>query len=367
MTTSVTPLEVQAVTDNALDQWNAWVRTFPNHRIVHTRAWIESLAAAGLGSPLYLALRRGGEVVACFPGLCARVGPWRLFGSPRAGWESVSMGPAFDPARVSTMEIFGAAIRFLETQYRVDYLEVMHPGLDHAAMQSLGFAGEPVATYRAVLHPGAEDRTFAAMKSSARRNIRRAERLGLELRFETDEAFVVEHYDQLREVYRRRGTAITFSRGRVAACFRHLKDAGNLIAVSVYLPGGRVSIASGMFFIEGRELSLWMWAHRDRYRWYRATEFMTWAVMRRAMEAGCDRFDFMGTGDFKANFGATLDHEKWRWMRSRTPWLPRARRVAIAGYRLQQVVRGRVARAVARLAHAWDREEKPSVETLGAT
>src|SRR4029077_3087382 len=179
-------------------------------------------------------------------------------------------------------------------------------------------------------------------KDSARRNVTRAQRLGLEVRFENDLSWVDEHYDQVREVYVRGGNSMSFTKQRMVECFRHMQAAGNLIAVSVYLPGGRVNIATGMFLVEGTELSLWMWAHRTRYRWYRPTELMTWTVMQRAMAAGCDTFDLMGGGEFKTKLGAEADRTKWRWIRSQPRWLARARHFAETGYRWQQRVRGRL-------------------------
>jgi hypothetical protein len=123
-----------------------------------------------------------------------------------------------------------------------------------------------------------------------------------------------------------------------------LRDAGNLLAVSVYLPEERVSIATGMFTVEGKELLLWTWAHRFKYRWHRPTELMTWAVMQRALSLGCESFDLMGLGDFKTKFGAELDNRKYRWVRSRYRWLTGMRDLAAKGLQWQQAVRGRVAR-----------------------
>ena len=326
--------------------WDDVVRRFPNHRVVHLKAWSAFLEAAGLGRPLYLVAESGGEIVAALPGLLARLGGFTLYGSPLPGWQTVSLGPAFDPARVTPREICGALVPLLETRYGVVHIELVSTALDAEAMTELGFQSEEVPTFRAPLYPGDETRTFKALKESARRNIKRAAKLGLLVRFETDEAFVDEHFEQLKEVYVRGGNVITFDANRVRLCFRHMRDAGRLIAASVYLPDG-TNIATGMFHIEGKELLLWTWAHRTSARWYRPTELLTWTVMQRALAAGCETFDFMGLGDFKAKFGAELDTTKRRWRRSRYRWLSAARGLAERGYRWQQAVRGRLARLMA--------------------
>jgi hypothetical protein len=275
--------------------------------------------------------------------LVTEVGPFRLFGSPPPASQSVSMGPVFDECRMTTPEMMEALIPFLDRGLGVHHMEIMSPDLDPASMLALGFRGEPWPTYRVPLFPGNEPRTLKNLKDSARRNISRAIKQGLEVRFESDESFVDEHYRQIKEVYVRGGNAVNFSRQRVLDCFRRLRDAGNLLAVSVYLPN-RVNIATAMFTVEGSELLLWTWAHRTKYRWHRPTELMTWSVMQRAMQAGCVTLDLMGLGDFKTKFGAELDSRKYRWVRSRYRWLAGMRDLAAKGLRWQQTLRGRVAR-----------------------
>jgi len=327
-----------------LARWDDLVARFDNHRVVHKLGWMRSLEACVKGKPLYLLYEKGGEVVGCLPGFLVTVGPLRLFGSPLPGWQTLSMGPAFDPRRLSTAEMMPALVTYLEERYGVHHIELMTGGLERETMEGLGFQCKPSATYCAPLFPGDEARAMKALKDSARRNVRRAEKLGLIVRFEEDEGFIDEHYEQLREVYARGGNTIPFDKKRALEFFRHMKAAGNLLAVSVRLPDGGPSIATGTFTVDGRELVLWMWAHRTQYRWYRPTELMTWAVMKKAMEAGCDSVDFMGRGDFKAKFGAELEVSKYRWVRSRYRWLFQVRLLAEIGYRWQQSVRGRIVR-----------------------
>jgi hypothetical protein len=336
-------LQIRELTGAELDGWDALVRRFRNHRIAHTMAWLRSLEASGFGRARFLAFEKNGEVVGCMPGLVSEVGPLRLFNSPPPGSQTVSMGPAFDDQLVSTAELIEAAAPFLERRLGVHHMEIMSPDLDPATMLGLGFRGEPWPTHRTRLYPGDERRTLKQLKESARRNITRGIKQGLDVRFETDEQFVDEHYSQIKEVYVRGGHAVNFRRQRVLECFRRMRDSGNLVAVSVYLPS-RVNIATGMFTIEGTELLLWTWAHRTKYRWHRPTELMTWTVMQRALEQGCETFDLMGLGEFKTKFGADLDNRKYRWVRSRYRWLLGMRDFAARGLQWQHTVRGHVAR-----------------------
>ena len=337
-------LHLRPASPEELLGWDDLVRGFSNHRIVHMLAWIRSLEGAGFGRPQFLVIEKDGEVVGCLPGMLSEIGPLRLFGSPPPASQTVSMGPVFDEQRVTTPEIMDAVIPYLERRLGVHHIEIMSPDLDPGTMLSLGFRGEPWPTYRVRLFPGDETRTLKGFKESARRNVTRGRKLGLQVRFEQDERFVAEHYSQVKEVYLRGGHAINFGPRRVLECFRGMREAGTLEAVAVYLPDGHTCIASGMFTIQGSELLLWTWAHRAEHRWYRATELMTWTVMQKAIAAGCESFDLMGLGDFKMKFGAERDDRKYRWIRSRYRWLGRMRNVAAKGMQWQQVLRGRLAK-----------------------
>ncbi len=322
-------------------RWDELVASLGNYRVVHKLGWMRSLEACVKGKPLYLVFEKDGQLVGCLPGFLVNMGPLRLFGSPLPGWQTLSMGPVYDRSRLSTREMIPPLVKYLEKHYGVHHIELLTDGLEHEVMGKLGFESKPAATFRAQMFPGDEARTMKGLKESARRNVRRAVKLGLTVKFEEDESFIEEHYDQLVEVYTRGGNVIPFSKKRALEFFRHMKAAGNLLAVSVYLPDGGPCIATGTFTVEDKELLLWMWAHRTQYRWYRPTELMTWTVMKRAMEMGCDRIDFMGRGDFKAKFGAELEISKYRWVRSRYRWLLMIRMLAERGYRWQQAFRGR--------------------------
>ncbi|HEX8852383.1 MAG TPA: ATP-grasp domain-containing protein, partial [Pyrinomonadaceae bacterium] len=213
--------------------WDELVTRFDNCRVVHKLAWMRSLEACVKGKPLYLVYEKGGEIVGCLPGFLATVGFLRLFGSPLPGWQTLSMGPVFDRRRISTRELVAALLPFLQKRYGVQHVELIGADFDHETMKEMRFQSKPSPSYCARLFPGDEGRVMRSLKESARRNVRRAGKLGLVVRFEDDESFIDEHYDQLREVYTRGGNVIPFSKKRALEFFRHMKAGGNLLAVSV--------------------------------------------------------------------------------------------------------------------------------------
>src|SRR3954469_16397507 len=155
-----TTILLREASPSELAGWDALVRGFANHRVVHTTAWIRSLESSGFGHPLFLIFDKAGDIVGCLPGLVSEVGPFRLFGSPPPASQSVSMGPTFDPDRVTTSELMEATIPYLEGRLGVHHMEIMSPDLDPASMLGLGFRGESWPSYRVPLFPGDEARTF---------------------------------------------------------------------------------------------------------------------------------------------------------------------------------------------------------------
>lgn len=334
---------VREATPAEVERWDELVARFPGHRIFHTAAWMRSLRDATGARPLFLVFERDGQVVGCLPGLISTIGPLRIFGSPREGWQTESQGPVFDPARTSTHAVCAAAIRFLERREGVHHVEMASNLLDGDAMRALGFVGQPVFTYRVELHPENPELTYRRLRRDVRKNLKKAASHGLVVREETDESFVDEVYAQAREVFARHGVSVPFSRDRVHHCFRHMRSSGKLLALSVRTPED-ACIATGIFLMGAGELVTWSWSHRFAARPLCPTELMTWTAMQRAMSAGCVTYDMTGGGSTKPRYGAVPDETTLRWMRSRFAWLVTLRSWAKRGYRWQQSVRGRLAR-----------------------
>jgi hypothetical protein len=329
-----TPEEIQA--------WGELVTRFDSYRIFHKQSWIRSIEAFSGAKPLYLVFEKGGEMVACLPGFLVEIAFLRLFASPREGWQTESMGPVFDPAKISTREMFATLIPFLEQRYGVQHIELACAHLHHKTMKDLGFQGEMLFTYRVALFPDDEDRVIGNMHRRTRTYVRTTQKSGLIAQLETEESFVDEIYDQSKEAFARHGKAVSFSKNRVLHLFRNMKESGNLLAISIREPDDGTCIATGTFLIEGQELCLWSWTHRAQYGRYHPIELLTWTAMQRGMQAGCTTFDMGGGGKAKRKFGAVPDETVYRWIRSRYRWLAWLRELARKALRWQQSLRGRM-------------------------
>lgn len=351
-------LAVREATCQEANHWDDLVGRFVNCRIFHKKSWLAHLEAFSGAKALYLIVEKNGEIVACLPGFLAKLGPLKLFGSPREGWQAGSMGPVFDANRITTRELLASVIPFLERQYGVLHIEMVSAHLDAQAMSDLGFSAEQLFTYRVPLFPGDEEKVLRGVHSRTRTYIRKTPKTGLTATVETSESFVDEFYEQTKAVFARRGKAVPFNRTRVLQLFRHLSRSGNLLALAVRGPEDSACMATGIFLIDGEEIYLWAWTHRAEYGRYHPKELLTWTAMREAMRRRCVWFDMGGGGGAKLKFGAAPDTSVYRWTRSRYKWLAQCRGWARKGYRWQQSLRGRVGRKAALRPSA----ERPGVE-----
>ena len=338
---------VREATAGEVERWDDRVKRFPDWRVFHLRSWVESIEACTRARGVYLICEKSGEPVGCVPGLLVRVGPLRLFCSPREGWQTGSMGPLFDPTRVSSAELVSALVAFLDHEYRIHHIELATRSVDADVMARLGFRGQPLFTYRLPLFPGDEKKTLAAVHARTRTYMRSLSKGNLNVTVESDDSFVDEYYSQTQEVFARHRKAVPFTKARVRELFDRMRASGNLLAIAVRKPDDQQCIATGLFLIGGSELYLWGWAHRDAFGRLHPIELLTWTAMQKAMEAGCVSVDMAGGGRAKMKYGPIADETTTRWIRSRYKWIGDMRHLAARCYRMQQSARGRLTGLIA--------------------
>jgi uncharacterized membrane protein len=288
---------------------------------------------------VFLVYENHGRIVACFPGLVSQLGPLRMFCSPREGWQTGSMGPAFDPQLISTEEIILPLLPYLRRHLGVLHVEFACRGLDPQPMRRLGFVDERVLTYVADL-VSSPDEALLKLDQKTRNQMRKAVKMGLEARVDLAPSFVDRYFEQITLVFSRRGVALPFKRRRVDQLVEHLRETGWLLPVSVFLPDRETCAATGIFLVGNRELCLWGWAHRHEYGSYCPMELLTWTAMEKAIGLGCTSFDLFGGGKAKEKYGGVVDYGIVRWMHSSVPGLLLGREAAKRMFRRWQKLRG---------------------------
>jgi hypothetical protein len=331
---------IRPASPQELKEWDRIVSSFPNSRVFHLKAWVESIEGFTSAKGVYFVYEKRGRIVACFPGLVSSFGPIRMFCSPREGWQSGSMGPAFDPRFISTEEIFSLLLPFLRRNLRIPYVELACRGLDSDAMRRMGFKAQPLPTYVARLPPFNPDEALRKLDKKTRNQLRKATKVGLRARVGLTPGFADQYFEQITLVFRRRGFALPFQRKRVVQLIEHLGKTEVLVPVSVYLPDSETCIATGIFFIANQELFLWGWAHKYEYGSHCPVELLTWTAMEKAVGLGCTSFDLFGKGKAKEKYGAILGQGIVRWVHSSMPGLLSGREAARRLYRAWQRFRG---------------------------
>lgn len=292
-----------------------------------TREWSDVLAAVHHTEPVVLRVHLGDEPVGWFTGATGRIRGVRVLGAPLRGWTTGPMGFNLDQPLPSERAV--AALRtFAFRSLGCHHLEVMSreglaPDLD-------GFRADALPGYRLDLDPD-EDELFAGMSSMARRNIRRAERRGIEVHEVDpigDPGFAGELHNHLEATFALRGASPRFGQELIEAVTRLVHPSGHLLALRAVTADGTTA-STGLFpGLAGGGAGMWMTAGDPAQRDDRPNEALMWAAVTGWRRRGARWFEFGGGGDYKAKFGGRP--EEVPWLRtSRWPGTERARALGL--------------------------------------
>lgn len=286
---------------------DAELRTFEDHTLFQTEAWLRFVAETQRGEAVVARLHDGDRVVGRFTGLLVRRYGLRILGSPLPGSTSSYMGfnlvdGASRPNALRTLRSFA-----------FDDLGCVHLELmdRYATREDLAEAGYQVAEktmsgYQVDLSGGPEA-VFTAMKPSTRRNVRKAEREGVVVEVADDAAFADEYFAQLEDVFAKQRLRPSYDVHRVRAVIAHLGPTGRLLLLRARTPDG-TCIATGIFPAANATMFFWGGASWREHQLLRPNEALQWTAMQYWMERGMTLYDMMGGGRYKRNYGARSIH-----------------------------------------------------------
>jgi hypothetical protein len=171
----------------------------------HNPAWLET-ASRGIDFQLrFIGVFEGRDLVAAVPGFLTRRGPFRLFGSPLRGLMTSYLGPVvLQGAEAEAMALVEGCSQFARKRWRVSYtrFSLRDAPVDERPDLGPGWRQETPRSYRLDLTKGVAA-LWEGLESDCRRNVRKAERLGIA----TDEMKDAHRfYEMLDGTMRRHGT-----------------------------------------------------------------------------------------------------------------------------------------------------------------
>lgn len=302
------PLVVAALDDAA--EWDAFVASAPNATPFHSRAWCNAISAA-TGHHCHALAARDAN------GRLRGLLPLHHIRSPLFGQALVSSGFAVDGGICATdFESFSALAMAAEDLARdlgigsVELRGGTVPSLPGWSVEDGTYAGFTRAL------SADDDAELLAIPRKQRAEVRKALDSGLTVTTGTDADEQQDHYHVYATSVRNLGTPV-FPKALFAQVLAHFgPDGAEILTVR---DNGRAVASVLSLYWRGTVMPYWGGGLAEA-RKSRANELMYFALMRRARERGCNRFDFgrskVGTGPFsyKKNWGfepAPLSYARW--------------------------------------------------------
>ena len=300
MAVSEAPAATKAALLSAGDErWRAFLLSHPDALPYHHPAWVEALAEAYNYEPLAAVVRSpDGEIVGGLP--LVEVG-----GRLRSRrWVSLPFTDVCPPLTTAALgeAALGEAVDELRREREVGSLEVRSP--------LAGFESrEEARGVRHELELRDPEALFAAFKPQVRRNIRKAEKVGLEVRRAEERDDLVRTYFDLHADTRRRLGVPPQPRRFFDSLWRHVLDPGLgflLLAYHEHVP------VAGAVFLEWNGRIVYKYGASDQKHWaLRPNNLLFWECIRLGASAGARTLDFgrsdledEGLRSFKSSWGA---------------------------------------------------------------
>lgn len=339
------PLVVRELAAGDEARWDSYVEAHGEGTFYHLSGW-QRVIRDSLGHPVhYLYCERGDEIVAILP--LAQVRSW-LFGNALISMPFLVYGGPLSSDDEALATVLDRA-RGLASELGVDYLELRNRRPLDGDWQT----GGAYVTFRRRLDPDPE-KNLAAIPRKQRAMIRKGIKAGLRAEPDTDTRRL---YAALLECKRNLGTPF-FGASYLEAIKRVFGDAAEVLTV---LRGDDL-VSSVMSFRFRDEILPYYGGGGHIARDLKGNDYMYWAVMERACQAGVGVFDYgrsmEGTGAyrFKKHWGFEPEplHYRYHLVRAAevpklNPSNPKYRLLINTWRRLPLPVAGMIGPPVARL------------------
>lgn len=281
---------------------------YADHTVFQTEAWIRFLEETQGAEPVYAHVLCDGRMIGRFVGLITKKFGIRILGSPMRGWTTSYMGfnLADDGQRLAALRALTA---FAFTELRCMHLELFDRNLRFEDVAGDGYYFFPQTGFEIDLTKS-DEQLLRAMSQGCRRNIRKAQKAGVQVEIATDPAFASDYYDQLTEVFAKQGLVPPYGQQRVVSLMRNLLPSGNLLLLRALHPNGRC-IATGIYPAANTTMYFWGGASWREHQHLRPNQMLHWTAITYWKARGITRYDMGGGGAYKKQYGGSPIAAPW--------------------------------------------------------
>lgn len=169
-----------------------------------------------------------------------------------------------------------------------------------------------------------DDQTlWSNLKGECRTRIRKAQKLGVEVRLEQSEDFIGDFWSMSIETFSKANIQPTHTREFVQALWEELSQSQSVIALSAFVEGKRA--ATLVLPFDSHAMYYWGGAAYLRHRNIPAHNLLHWHAIEQGKHMGLRHYDMISTiggpGRFKSTFGPQVVERATHWERSPSKWM----------------------------------------------
>lgn len=282
-------------------EWWRKLERFPDRLTSQTAEWMRFIAETQHASPVYAEVRDGSSIVGCFHGLVIRPLGVKILGSPFPGWTTEYMG--FNLVeKVPRWMALQALERFAFNDLGCVYFEVADRRFVSEDGKRAGLEQRLSQSYENDLTETEQD-LFAGLVRDYRRQVRKAARCEVIIEEAAgDDDFAHEYYEQLKDVFRKRGLIPTYSLETVRIFLQRLYPTGHLLLLRARNDDGRC-IATGISHGINTFAQLWGCASFRDSLHLCPNQALHWHALKLWRSRGATTFDWGGGGKYKEQYG----------------------------------------------------------------
>jgi hypothetical protein len=281
-----------------------------NRSPFHHPAYLDAVAQGIQVRVVFIGVYQGNDMIGAIPGFVSRRGPFQLYGSPLRGTSTSYLGPIMlmpPNERYDMVQLIEQCRHFACREWRAQYFEcTLRKSVTNSDSKlSQEWVLAYPASYYVDLSKGTAS-VWSGMTYTARRYIRKSERLGIQIRTLDDPEV---YYQLLEETFARRGVIPSHPKQYFKILIEELTSQNLLWSWAAEYEGKIIS--AGLFLHDDHEMHYLSGASLSQYRKLPTSYLMHWHAIETAVQSGLSIYDMTGRGipsidQFKEAFGPNI-------------------------------------------------------------